>query len=65
MASNANKQRGYRIRQTIFVPTDGADLTKTKAAIEFAEGRNKLPEGAPAGTVIEDFSVKPGMKETA
>lgn len=62
MASNAGKQKGFRIRQTIFVPADGKDLSKTKGAIEFAEKLNTLPEGAPEGTVIEEFSAKPGMK---
>ena len=64
MAAKEAKQKGYRIRTVIFVPTTG-DITSNKEAILFAEKYQALPDGAPKGSKIEKFDFRSGFEGEA
>ena len=55
--------RGYRVKQTIFIPADPKDLDATSKAIAYAQSRKAVGESAPEGTTVEDFSFASARKE--
>ena len=57
------KRSGYRVRVEYFVPCDHSNLSGMQGVLTGIEKLKNIPEGAPAGTVIESFKAKPGRAD--
>lgn len=57
------KQRGYRVRTTVWIPCDHSSPASVRAAMDYAEKYSKLLDGAPEGAEVEIFSSAPARRE--
>ena len=57
------QKQGYRVRTSVFIPITDKSADATLNAITYAKKFESLPEGAPAGTVIEKCVIKHGFEK--